>query len=123
MNKLCLVEDNPDNADLIIDLLSDLYQITHFNNGQDALDYLNKPENDNPEIMLIDISMPGMDGMTLLKKIRDGNILEGVPAIALTAHAMKHDRERFLSAGFDGYISKPIVDDSQLINEIKRLTS
>lgn len=64
-----------------------------------------------------------MDGVTLLRKIRDDGRFQNTPILALPAHAMKGNKERFISSGFDGYISKPIVDKKALLDEIKRVIS
>jgi CheY-like chemotaxis protein len=62
-----------------------------------------------------------MDGMQLLDAIRQLPEFQNIPAVALTSHAMKGDQERFLAAGFEDYIGKPILDDASLINPITRL--
>jgi len=61
-----------------------------------------------PDLILMDIQLPGCDGQTLAGEFRQTHGFEAVPIVALTAHAMRGDRERFLAAGFNGYISKPI---------------
>jgi CheY-like chemotaxis protein len=71
--------------------------------------------------VLLDISLPGMDGNEILKRIRSDDGLRSIPVIALTAHAMAGDREKFLAAGFDDYITKPIVDERKLFDAIGRL--
>ena len=123
MKKIHLVEDNPDNAELIVDLLSDQYEIFLFVSALELLDGINAGSLSAPDIYLLDISLPGMDGVALLKKLHENKNLRKVPSIALTAHAMKDDKRRFLDAGFDGYVSKPIVDEDDLIEEIERLTA
>jgi CheY-like chemotaxis protein len=62
-----------------------------------------------------------MDGLAVLARIRRDERLKKLPVIALTAHAMHGDRERFLKAGFDDYVSKPILDENVLLNAIRRL--
>ena len=121
MKKIYLVEDNPDNAELVVDMLSDLYDIKRFSSAVELLTYLYKPEIEKPDIFILDISLPGMDGVTLMNKIKDEQTFQYVPMIALTAHAMKDDKRRFIQSGFDGYVSKPIVDEDVLRGEISRV--
>lgn len=71
-----------------------------------------------PDLVLLDISLPGMDGTEVLGRLRRDKRLVDLPVVALTAHAMYGDRTTYLSMGFNGYISKPIVDESLLIGTI-----
>ena len=121
MKKIYLVEDNPDNAELVVDMLSDQYDIKRFSSAVELLTFLYKPEIEKPDIFILDISLPGMDGVTLMRKIKDEQTLKDVPMIALTAHAMKDDKRRFIDSGFDGYVSKPIVEEEALKGEISRV--
>src|SRR5438105_3824057 len=93
MKTLLLVEDNPDNADLIRDLVGDSYRMLVFPDGPTALAALAEEIHPLPDLLLLDISLPGMDGKTLLRQIRAQERLKNIPAIALTAHAMKSDKE------------------------------
>jgi CheY-like chemotaxis protein len=70
-------------------------------------------------LLLLDISLPGMDGKTLLRQIRSQERLNRIPAVALTAHAMKSDKETLIAAGFNAYLSKPITDDRLLLETIQ----
>ncbi len=117
MKKIALVEDNPDNRLLVRAILEDLYEIVEYETGNDALAGL---QQERPELVLLDISLPGMDGTEVLRHIRADEGLRSLPVIALTAHAMAGDREKFLSAGFDDYLTKPIVDENVLIHAIAR---
>ena len=117
MPTVAIVEDNADNRLLLQAILGDQYTLVEYENGVDALAGLAR---ERPDLVLLDISLPGMDGTQILKRIRDDVALRSLPVIALTAHAMTGDRERFLSAGFDDYITKPIIDETQLINAIKK---
>ncbi len=117
MLKIAVVEDNPDNRMLVEALLSDRFEISEFETGQEAVDGL---EADGPDLILLDISLPEMDGTEVLAWIRTNEALKGKPVIALTAHAMAGDREKFLSAGFDDYVTKPIVDEDVLFGAIDR---
>jgi len=117
VKKIALVEDNPDNRLLVRAILEDLYEIVEYETGNDALTGL---QQERPDLVLLDISLPGMDGTEVLRHIRADDGLKDLPVIALTAHAMAGDREKFLSAGFDDYLTKPIVDENVLINSIAR---
>ena len=117
MTTIAVVEDNPDNRLLLQALLSDRYDLVEFDNGMDALAGL---EAALPDLVLLDISLPGMDGNEILGRIRADDRLRRLPVIALTAHAMAGDREKYLRAGFDDYITKPIVDETRLLSAIER---
>ena len=117
MNRIAVVEDNPDNRLLLHAMLDGAYEITDYETGTDALAGLSHGLAD---LVLLDISLPGMDGLEVLRRLRDMAATKHLPVIALTAHAMAGDRERFLAAGFDGYLTKPIVSDAELIDAIRR---
>jgi len=118
MATIAVVEDNADNRLLLQAILGDQYELVEYDNGAEALDGIGRSR---PDLVLLDISLPGMDGNEILQRIRRDAALRDLPVIALTAHAMAGDREKFLAAGFDDYITKPIVDESQLFSAIKRL--
>jgi CheY-like chemotaxis protein len=118
MATLAVVEDNADNRLLLQAILGDQFELVEYENGVDALNGITKSR---PDLVLLDISLPGMDGNEILQRIRKDVTLRDLPVIALTAHAMAGDREKFLAAGFDAYITKPIVDESLLVNAIERL--
>lgn len=117
MTTIAVVEDNADNRLLLQALLDGPYRITEYENGIDALAGLRR---NRPDLVLLDISLPGMDGNEILAHIRGDASLRSLPVVALTAHAMSGDRERYLAAGFDDYVTKPIVDETILINAIER---
>ena len=117
MTTVAVVEDNPDNRLLLRALLGDRYDLVEFDNGVDALAGLGASV---PDLVLLDISLPGMDGNEILSRIRDDDRLRRLPVIALTAHAMAGDREKYLRAGFDDYVTKPIVDETLLFSAIER---
>ena len=117
MTTLAVVEDNADNRLLLRALLGERYEIVEFDNGIDALAGL---RGSHPDLVLLDISLPGMDGNEILRRIRADDALSSLPVIALTAHAMAGDRERYLRAGFNDYITKPIIDEAVLIEAIER---
>ena len=119
--RIAVVEDNPDNRFLVQALLEDLYDLSEYETGAAALEGLVQ---DNPDLVLLDISLPDMDGADVLRWIRDQEELRDLPVVALTAHAMSGDREKFLAVGFNDYVTKPIVDESILLETIARwLTS
>ena len=114
---LAVVEDNADNRLLLAAILGDRYSIVEYANGPDALEGFARAL---PDLVLLDISLPGMDGTEILREIRRDGRMRHLPVIALTAHAMSGDREKYLDAGFNDYITKPIVDDSLLLEAIER---
>jgi CheY-like chemotaxis protein len=115
MTTIAVVEDNADNRLLLQALLSDRFDLVEYDNGVDALAGLGASL---PDLVLLDISLPGMDGNEILVRIRADDRLRHLPVIALTAHAMAGDREKYLSAGFNDYITKPIVDETVLLGAI-----
>jgi two-component system cell cycle response regulator DivK len=118
MPTVAVIEDNADNRLLLQAILGDQFDLVEYDNGKDALVGL---AGDRPDLVLLDISLPDMHGTEILKRIRGDATLQGLPVIALTAHAMTGDREKFLAAGFDDYITKPIVDESHLMAAIGKL--
>ena len=114
--KIAVVEDNPDNRMLVQALLEDTYEISEYETGVEAINGLG---DDIPDLILLDISLPEMDGTEVLAWIRDQDSLKEIPVIALTAHAMSGDREKFLASGFNGYVTKPIVDEDVLFGAIE----
>jgi CheY-like chemotaxis protein len=111
------IEDNPDNRLLVKRiLLSEEYELLEARDASEALRVL---ESARPDVILMDINMPEMDGYTLTAKIKSLPGFERTPILAVTANVMRGDKERTLEAGCDGYIQKPI-DIDQLIREIER---
>ncbi|MGC1376355.1 MAG: response regulator [Anaerolineales bacterium] len=111
------VEDNSDNRMLIRRVLnSEGYTVLEAPNAQEALNALKTLR---PDLILMDINMPDMDGYTLTAHIRALPNLGLIPIVALTANVMRGDRERSLEAGCDGYIQKP-VDIDTLTQQIER---
>lgn len=118
MKHVALIEDNPDNRLLVRAILEDRYVLTEFDTGMKALAVM---RDDPPDLILLDISLPEMDGAEVLEKIRQIDSLSALPVIALTAHAMVGDRERLLAVGFDQYISKPILEPDKLRTAVAAL--
>jgi two-component system, cell cycle response regulator DivK len=111
------VEDNIDNRTLVRRiLLSEDYNLIEAVNAMEALKVL---ETTKPDLILMDINMPDMDGYTLTARIKTTPGFERVPILALTANVMRGDKEKTLEAGCDGYIQKPL-DIDQLIREVER---
>lgn len=119
-HKVAVVEDNPDNRALVQALLEDRYEISEYETGVEAVEGL---PHDIPDVILLDISLPKMDGTEVLAWLRDRDDLKEVPVIALTAHAMSGDREKYLAVGFNEYVTKPILDEDVLIDAIERCLS
>ena len=114
------VEDNADNRTLVRRiLLSEDYGLLEAQNAAQALEVL---KNARPDLILMDINMPDMDGYTLTSRIKNTPGFERVPIIALTANVMRGDKEKTLEAGCDGYIQKPL-DIDQLLREVARFLS
>jgi two-component system cell cycle response regulator DivK len=104
--KILVVEDNLDSRELVVKILKNRgYQIIEAEDGEDALE---KAISERPHLILMDISIPKIDGYEVTKRLKSLEDFKNVPIVALTAHAMKGDREKFISIGFEGYISKPI---------------
>ena len=120
MSTIAIVEDNADNRLLLQAILDGIYELVEYENGTDALSGLAESL---PDLVLLDISLPGMDGNEILARIRADKSMRGLPVIALTAHAMSGDREKYLAAGFNDYITKPIVDETILLASIERWLS
>ena len=116
--KIAVVEDNPDNRMLVDAILEDEYEISEYETGIEAVEGLL----DNvPDLVLLDISLPGMDGTEVLQWIRAQDEFLELPVIALTAHAMSGDRGKYLDMGFNDYLTKPIIDEDLLVGAIERL--
>ena len=118
--RIAVVEDNPDNRMLVEAILDELYDIVEFETGRQAVAELVEAK---PDLVLLDISLPEMDGTEVLEWIRGQESLAGLPVIALTAHAMAGDREKYLNLGFDDYLTKPIIDETVLMGAIERCLS
>lgn len=115
--KILVVEDNEKNRRLLKDVLEyHGYDVIEAENGEMAIE---KAKERKPDLIIMDIQMPVMDGMAAAKAIRGDAETKRIPIIALTSFAMKGDRERFMEAGFDDYIAKPI-DTRKLPGVIKK---
>jgi CheY-like chemotaxis protein len=115
LTRIAIVEDNPDNRLLALALHEGLYDCTEYETGIEALSGLQR---EVPALVLLDISLPGMDGVETLQHIRANPLLRHLPVIALTAHAMTGDREKYIAAGFNDYVTKLIVDETIFLGAI-----
>ncbi|WP_342305481.1 response regulator [Methanolobus sp. ZRKC5] len=106
MSHILVIEDNPVNMELTVDLLESYeYQVTPAEDGFIALE---KVKENHFDLILLDIQLPKMDGLEVLSRLKDNESTKDIPVIALTAHSMRGDDERFIAAGCIDYISKPI---------------
>jgi two-component system cell cycle response regulator DivK len=116
--RLALVEDSPEIRFFLAAVLGEDYEIAEFESGEEALADLSKAA---PALILMDITLPGIDGVETLRRLRAAAGFARIPAIALTGHAAEGDEDRFRAAGFEGYFEKPIFDDAPLKELITRL--
>jgi len=103
---ILVVEDNPTNLKLACDVLEwSGYKVLQAGDAEQALKLIDQTP---PDLILMDIGLPGMDGLALTRKLKAADGTKDIRIIALTAYAMKGDEQKVLDAGCDGYISKPI---------------
>jgi two-component system, cell cycle response regulator DivK len=115
--QILVVEDNQRNMRLFCDVLqASGYRTLEATTGDSAVALAIDHE---PDLVLMDIQLPDIDGVEALGRLRADERSASLPVLALTAQAMEGDRERFLAAGFDGYISKP-VDIAEFVTTVKR---
>ena len=108
MKKILIVEDVEMNLDLLVQLLEDDYQLVSARDGNEGVDMARVEE---PDLILMDMSLPVLDGWMATKEIKSNGATASIPVIGLSAHAMDGDRERALEAGCDDYLTKPVNDD------------
>src|ERR1700693_2707018 len=115
MIRILVAEDNAVNRELLRELLETRgYTVFEACDGQEALHMIEQAQ---PELLLLDIGMPVLDGFAVIRRIRESPRLARLPVVAVTAYAMRGDRERILESGFDGYLSKPL-NPSSLTEEL-----
>jgi two-component system cell cycle response regulator DivK len=115
--QVLVVEDNERNMKLFRDVLhASGYRTLEAATGERAVELVFEHR---PDLVLMDIQLPDIDGVEALARLRTDERFSSVPVLALTAQAMEGDRERFLAAGFDGYLSKP-VNIAELVATVKR---
>ena len=118
MKRVLVAEDQPASLELLRTVLESAgYEVVEAVNGLDAVE---KASSNSVDLVLLDLHMPKMDGFAVLAELRKNTTFQTVPIIALTASAMRGDRERALESGFSSYIAKP-VDLALLRSELKRL--
>ena len=115
--QILVVEDNERNMRLFCDVLqASGYRTLEATTGEQAVELVFEHR---PDLVLMDIQLPDIDGIEALGRLRADERFASVPVVALTAQAMEGDRERFLAAGFDGYLSKP-VDIAEFVATVQR---
>ncbi|HER23699.1 MAG TPA: response regulator, partial [Candidatus Atribacteria bacterium] len=106
MKRILIIEDNETNIYLISFILKkNGYEVLEAKTGEEGIELALK---EKPNLIIMDIQLPGIDGLETTKRIRESKEDKGIPIIALTSYAMTGDRERALSAGCNGYLEKPI---------------
>ena len=119
MKKILVVEDVDSSRDLVVQLLEDDYEVVEAVNGEEAVALAQK---EHPDLILMDLSLPVMDGWEATRQIKAKDDLQSVPIIALTAHAMIGDEEKAKAAGCNDYMTKPI-DENELFAKLSKYLS
>jgi CheY-like chemotaxis protein len=115
--RILVVEDNPMNMELVCELLeAHGYEVWQATAAAEAVERLKAAK---PDLILMDIQLPGLDGLALTRRLKASPATRDIRVVALTAHAMKGDRDRILEAGCCGYIPKPI-DVKDLTDQVAR---
>jgi CheY-like chemotaxis protein len=115
--RVAVIEDNRDNLELVTILLRALgHEPITATTGAEGIELVRREQ---PDIVLLDLTMPEMDGFETLRELRGDAGTRRIPVVALTAHAMVGDREAIMAQGFDGYVPKPIAVD-QLVEQLGR---
>ncbi len=118
MSQILIAEDNPVNRELLRELLEMRgHTVAEACDGEEALRMI---EQSQPDLLLLDIGMPVLDGFGVVRKIRENPRMAALPVVAVTAYAMQGDREKIMNSQFDGYLSKP-VNAQSLREELDRL--
>ena len=117
MKKILIVEDVEMNRDLLVQLLEDNYELAEAVDGPQGLASITS---ESPDLVLLDISLPEMDGYEVARAVRADDAIKDIPIIAVTAHAMAGDEEKALEAGCNDYLTKPI-DEEELWAMVEKL--
>lgn len=115
--RILVVDDTEWNRDLLVQLLEDEYEVLVAVDGEEAV---KKTEQEKPDLILMDLGMPVMDGWEATRRIKANSELKHIPVIAVTSHAMVGDEIQARDAGCDDYVAKPI-DENELMQKIKKL--
>lgn len=116
MKRILIVEDIAFNRDLLVQLLEDYYEIL---TAEDGADGIASAEREHPDLIIMDLSLPIVDGWEATRRIKANPQLQHIPILALSSHAMRGDEEKARDAGCDDYLSKPLDEDS-LFEKIKK---
>lgn len=108
MKKILIVEDMEFNLDLLVQLLEEDYEIVTAGDGASGVEIA---ERERPDLILMDLSLPVVDGWEATRRIKASDALKNTPVLALTAHAMSGDEEKARASGCDDYLSKPLDED------------
>lgn len=118
MPRVLVIEDNEDNMKLISFILEkNGYDTIKAGSGREGIEVA---LTEQPDFILLDIQLPDMDGLEVIKALRQSDTCSGIPTIAVTSYAMSGDRDRLLAAGCNGYIEKPI-DPETVVSEIRQV--
>lgn len=116
MKKILVVEDVEFNRELVVQLLEDDYEVITAADGEEGV---RLAERERPDLILMDLSLPGLDGWEATRRIKGRETLKDIPIIALSAHAMPGDEEKARQSGSDDYLSKPL-DENLLFDKLAR---
>jgi CheY-like chemotaxis protein len=116
--RVAVVEDNASSRRLLEVMLSPPFSVNSYADAASALDQIPRS---SPDVILLDIALPGMNGVDLLKALRTHPELQQVPIASISAQAMSGDRDKFLAAGFDAYFAKPITSAGEFQTAIRRM--
>jgi two-component system cell cycle response regulator DivK len=108
MKKILVVEDQELNMDLLVELLEDEYQVLQATDGAAGIELAVR---ERPDLIIMDLSLPVVDGWEATRRIKASQELRRIPVVALTAHAMVGDASRALACGCDAYLTKPLDED------------
>jgi two-component system cell cycle response regulator DivK len=114
VKRILVVEDVEFNRDLIVQLLEDAYQVITAGDGHEGIE---RAARERPDLILMDLSLPVVDGWEATRRLKAMDDLRGIPIIALSAHAMAGDEEKARQSGCDGYLTKPL-DETLLFDMV-----